>query len=55
MSRLPRPEFEGTLNYVTSRGDRREPIFEDDADREVQLDIFIEARGQTTQQSHPTP
>ncbi|MBI4190153.1 MAG: transposase [Betaproteobacteria bacterium] len=37
MSRPLRLEFEGALYHVTSRGDRREPIFEDDADREAWL------------------
>ncbi len=39
MSRPLRLEFEGALYHVTSRGDRREPIFEDDADREVWLEV----------------
>lgn len=40
MSRPLRLEFEGALYHVTSRGDRREPIFEDDADRLAWLDVF---------------
>lgn len=34
MARPLRIEFFGALYYVTSRGDRREPIYEVDADRE---------------------
>ena len=30
-------EFPGAVYHVTSRGDRREAIFEDDADREALL------------------
>ena len=40
MSRPLRLEFEGALYHVTSRGDRREPIFEDDADRHAWLEVF---------------
>lgn len=40
MSRPLRLEFEGALYHVTSRGDRREPIFDDDADRRAWLDVF---------------
>jgi len=40
MSRPLRLEFEGALYHVTSRGDRREPIFEDDADREAWLEVL---------------
>jgi hypothetical protein len=38
MSRPLRIEFPGTIYHVTSRGDRREPIFDDDADRRVFLE-----------------
>jgi REP element-mobilizing transposase RayT len=34
MARPLRIEFSGALYHVTSRGDRREPIFEDDEDRQ---------------------
>lgn len=33
MARPLRIEFEGAVYHVTSRGDRREPIFADDGDR----------------------
>ena len=38
MARPLRIEFAGALYHVTSRGDRREAIYEDDADREAFLD-----------------
>jgi len=40
MARPLRIEFPGALYHVTSRGDRREPIFDDDHDRETFLDIL---------------
>lgn len=40
MARPLRLEFSGALYHVTSRGDRREDIFEDDQDREVFLTIL---------------
>jgi putative transposase len=42
MARPLRIEFCGALYHVTSRGDRREPIFEDDADRQTFLAILAE-------------
>ena len=43
MTRPLRLEFEGALYHVTSRGDRREPIFEDDEDHRVWLALLAEA------------
>ena len=43
MSRPLRLEFAGALYHLTARGDRREPIFEDDEDRVQLLDVL--ARG----------
>lgn len=43
MSRPLRIEFPGAVYHVTSRGDRREPIYRDDADRECQLAVLAEA------------
>jgi putative transposase len=40
MSRPIRIEFSGALYHVTSRGDRREAIFEDDADRSRFLEVL---------------
>jgi putative transposase len=45
MARPIRIEFAGALYHVTSRGDRREPIYEDDLDRER----FLEVLGQVAQ------
>ena len=42
MTRPLRIEFEGALYHVTSRGDRQEPIYEDDLDRERFLEILGE-------------
>jgi REP element-mobilizing transposase RayT len=46
MARPIRIEFEGALYHVTSRGDRREAIYEDDVDRER----FLETLGQVAEQ-----
>jgi putative transposase len=43
MSRPLRIEFSGAIYHVTARGDRREPIFEDDADREALLSVIAQA------------
>ena len=43
MARPLRIEFPGAVYHVTSRGDRREPIFEDDQDRLTFLDIVAQA------------
>ena len=40
MARPLRLEFAGALYHVTARGDRREPIYEDDEDRRAFLDIL---------------
>ena len=40
MARPLRLEFAGALYHVTARGDRREPIYEDDEDRGAFLDIL---------------
>ena len=40
MARPLRIEFSGAHYHITSRGDRREDIYEDDADRERFLDIL---------------
>jgi REP element-mobilizing transposase RayT len=39
MSRPLRLEFEGALYHVSARGDRREPIFDDDDDRRALLEV----------------
>ena len=43
MSRPLRIEFPGAVYHVTSRGDRREPIYRDDNDRLAQLDVIAHA------------
>lgn len=40
MARPLRIEYAGALYHVTSRGDRREDIYEDDEDREVFLEVL---------------
>ena len=46
MARPVRLEFGGALYHVTARGDRREAIYEDDADREHFLEVLGEVVGQ---------
>jgi putative transposase len=48
MARSIRIEFSGALYHVTSRGDRRESIYEDDQDRER----FLEIIGQVVKDSN---
>jgi putative transposase len=43
MTRPLRIEFPGAIYHVTSRGDRREPIFVDDEDRRALLSVVAEA------------
>ena len=43
MSRPLRIEFPGAAYHVTARGDRREPIYRDDADRTAQLHVIAQA------------
>ncbi|RLI04676.1 hypothetical protein DRO22_03695 [Candidatus Bathyarchaeota archaeon] len=40
MARPLRIEFPGTVYHITSRGDKREKIFENDKDRETFLEIL---------------
>jgi REP element-mobilizing transposase RayT len=42
MARPLRIEFAGALYHITSRGDRREPIYDDDQDRERFLGVLAE-------------
>jgi len=42
MARPLRIEFAGALYHITSRGDRREAIYEDDEDRETFLCVLAE-------------
>lgn len=43
MSRPLRIEFPNAIYHVTSRGDRREPIYRDDLDRQAQLETIAHA------------
>ena len=43
MSRPLRIEFPGAIYHVTSRGDRREPIYRDDEDRVAQIEVIARA------------
>lgn len=52
---MPRPlriEYEGAVYHVMNRGDRREPIFRDDADRMRFLDTLAEACAKTDWRVH---
>jgi len=42
MARKARVEYAGVVDHVLARGDRREPIFQDDADRRR----FLETLGE---------
>ena len=43
MSRPLRIEFPGAVYHVTARGDRRQPIYRDEADRTAQLQVIAQA------------
>jgi len=47
-----RVEYPGAIYHVMNRGDRREPIFKDDEDREKFLTILAETCGKTGWQVH---
>jgi len=47
MPRVPRVEYENAVYHVMARGDRREPIVLNDADRYLFLETFAEACGRT--------
>ena len=40
MPRLPRVEVEGAVNYITSKGSHNQPIFQDEADYKIYLDLL---------------
>jgi len=52
MARKLRVEYPGAIYHVTNRGDRREPIFKDDADRQRFLMTLGQACGKTGWQIH---
>jgi REP element-mobilizing transposase RayT len=52
MARKLRVQYAGAIYHVISRGDRREPIFKDDSDRERLLETLAEACQKTGWQIH---
>jgi REP element-mobilizing transposase RayT len=52
MARLVRSEFEGAWYHVMARGNRQEPIFEDDEDCESMLEVLGDVCGRTGWQVH---
>ena len=52
MPRKLRVEYPGAIYHVMNRGDRREPIFKDDADRKAFLATLGEACAKTGWQVH---
>lgn len=52
MARKLRVEYPGAIYHVMNRGDRREPIFKDDKDRERFLETLAEACVKTDWQVH---
>ena len=52
MLRQLRREYAGAIYHVMNRGDRREPIFRDGADRRLFLAALTEACGKTQWQIH---
>ena len=52
MPRKLRIEYEGAIYHVLNRGDRREPIFKDDADPQRFLETLGEACAKTDWQVH---
>ena len=52
MARKLRVEFPGAIYHVMNRGDRREPIFKDDADRQRFVETLSEACAKTGWQVH---
>src|SRR5450432_285351 len=52
MARKLRLEYEGAIYHLMSRGDRREPIFKDDLDRQLFLETLAQACAKTDWQVH---
>jgi len=52
MPRKLRVEYEGAIYHIMNRGDRREPIFVDDEDRQLFLETLRQACGKTDWQVH---
>jgi len=47
LARKLRIQYPGTVYHVMNRGDRREPIFHNKADRQRFIETLCEARGKT--------
>ena len=54
MARKLRVEYAGAVYHVLNRGDRREAIFRDDADREAFLAALAEAYSKTARRAMST-
>ena len=52
MGRKLRVQYPGAIYHVMNRGDRREPIFQDDLDRQRFLQTLAEACAKTDWQMH---
>ena len=52
MARKLRVQYPGAIYHVLNRGDRREPIFRDDSDRQRFMETLGEACGKTGWQAH---
>src|ERR1700690_532883 len=52
MARKLRLEYPGAIYHVMNRGDRREPIFQDDKDRRLFLETLGEACAKADWQGH---
>jgi REP element-mobilizing transposase RayT len=52
MARKLRIQYEGVIDHLMNRGDRREPIFKDDADRETSRKTLGQVCGRTAGQVH---
>jgi putative transposase len=52
MARKLRIQYEGAVYHVMNRGDRREPIFKDDQDRETFLETLGQCCARTGWQVH---
>ena len=52
MARKLRVEYPGAIYHVLNRGDRREPIFKENQDRERFLHTLGETRAKTSWQVH---
>ena len=52
MARKLRVEYPGAIDHLMNRGDRREPIFLDDADRQRLVETLAEACAKTGWQVH---